>query len=71
MNLPQENFERACESADQTLDALKGTGRRQYPVLERESKQRLQGWLWDLDAIGAAIRLELMNREDKNPMDLG
>jgi len=73
MNLPQENLERAIDSASATLYTLGMTvaGKPKYPVLEQESKQRLQGWLWDLDAIGAALRLELMNREDQNPMDLG
>lgn len=68
MNLPQENFDRAIHSASETLVTL-GSGR--PPALEQESPQQLRAWLWDLDAIGAAIRLELMNRETSQPIDLG
>ena len=66
MSLTQENFDRAMNSGEASLQAL-----RLRPTLSRESKQRLQTWLWDLEAIGAAIRHELMNREDDRPIDLG
>lgn len=68
MNLPQENFERALESAMDTIATLDADT---APTLSDQPTQRLQGWSWDLEAIGAAIRLELMNREDVNPIDLG
>ena len=66
MNLPQENFERAIENGRTTLADLPT-----MPTLERENTQRLQGWMWDLEAITAALRLELMNRETNEPVDLG
>lgn len=68
MSHPQENYERAVRSASDTLSTLSST-----PVLDitREHRRRLQAILWDLEAIGASIRLELMNREDVNPIDLG
>lgn len=66
MNLPQENFERAIEHGKATLADLPNN-----PILEQEQTSRLQGWMWDLEAIGAAIRLELMNRETNEPVDLG
>jgi len=69
VSLPQENFERAVSSAEDTLGTL-ASRLTSTPQLGRESKQRLQTWMWDLEAIAAAIRLELMNRDDR-PIDLG
>jgi hypothetical protein len=66
MNLPQENFDRAVRSGEDTLRTLIG----QRIVLEQESTQSLRTLMWDLEAIGAAVRLELMNR-DPRPVDFG
>lgn len=68
MSLAQENFERATQSAQVTLRTI---NKANQPVLAKESIPRLRTWLWDLEAIGAALRLELMNREEKGPVDLG
>lgn len=68
MNLPQENFERALVSARDTIKELQSIP---APNLGHESNQRLRAWMWDLEAIGSAIRLELMNRETLQPVDFG
>lgn len=65
MNLPQENFDAAQTSARGTIREL------QTPVtLRRKTNRELSSMLWDLEAMGAALRLELMNRSDQ-PVDLG
>lgn len=66
MPLPQENFETAVRSADDTFDILL-----KVPDLGRQPTPALRKWLWDLEAISAALRLELMNRETQHPIDLG
>lgn len=75
MSLPQENFERAVESGRDSLFVIGATftGTPDAPPmqLERQGTERLRQWLWDLEAIGAAIRLELMNRETEQPIDFG
>lgn len=70
MNLPQENFDRAVDSARLTLDALVDHDRGYRITLEDEATVKLRTLMWDLEAVQAAIRLELMNR-DSRPMDLG
>jgi hypothetical protein len=66
--LAQDNFERAVVSAQQTLRRL---DRGAMIDITKESVPRLRTIAWDLEAIGAAIRLELMNRETDSPVDLG
>lgn len=68
MNLPQENFERALNAGRATLQILE---EQPYPQLSNEATQRLEGWAWDLEAIVAALRNELVNRDDTNPVDFG
>jgi hypothetical protein len=68
MNLAQENFERAVVSGQATLRRL---DRGSMIELGKESVPRLRTILWDLEAIGAAVRLELMEREQHDPVDLG
>jgi len=66
MSLPQENFEAAVASARDTLRTLAT----QNPRLANESEEQLQAWLWDLEAIAAALRLELIRHDDR-PIDFG
>lgn len=68
MNLAQENFERAVVSGQATLRTL---DRGKMLDLGQESIPRLRTIMWDLEAIQTAIRLELMNRETQEPVDLG
>lgn len=68
MNLAQENFERAVISGQNTLHRL---DRGRMIDLNGETTARLRVIAWDLEAIGAAIRLELMGRETQEPVDLG
>ena len=67
MDIAQGNFDRAVTSAQDSLNMLQGGG----VELARQSTRRLQSLVWDLEAIGAAVRLELMNRETQYPVDLG
>lgn len=68
MNLAQDNFERAIASGQATLKQL---DRGKMVELARESTARLRVIAWDLEAIQSAVRLELMNRESREPVDLG
>lgn len=57
MNLPQQNFDAAQRSAHQLIKELQG------PVtLRRKSNRELEEMLHDLEALSAALRLELMKR---------
>lgn len=67
MNLAQENFEAAVRSAKDTLITLVSSP---TPRLGDESEERLQAWLWDLEAVAGALRLELIRHSDQ-PIDLG
>lgn len=66
MGLAQGNFERAVDSAAGTLSWLETR-----QDLSSAHSRVLQNVAWDLEAIGAAIRLELMNRETDKPIDFG
>jgi hypothetical protein len=61
MSLAQENFERARESGRETLRGLLDPT--QKPLRAR-SRRELLNILHDLEQIGAAVRLDLMNREE-------
>lgn len=65
MSLPQENFDAAVAKATSTLGMLD-----MHPQLAGQSPATLQSWLWDLEAIAAALRHELANRSD-SPVDFG
>ncbi len=60
MGLAQGNFDRARISAIHTLTKLKNSS----PELGRTHSRELRAMLHDLDQIAAAIRLELMNRDE-------
>lgn len=69
MNLAQENFDSAVKSAKRTLGDL--LMHKSKPIeLGSCSKHYLQSLAWDLEAIQAAIRIELNNRSER-PVDLG
>jgi len=75
MNLAQENFEAAVKSARHTLRELSATAERpnlfrEIFTLKKVNTRRLQTLAWDLEAIQAAIRMELNDRNE-SPMDLG
>lgn len=70
MNLPQENFERAIGSGYHTLANLTEAAKGEAPKLREVNTRKLQDMCWDLEAIQAALRLELLNRANE-PMDLG
>ncbi len=58
MGLAQGNFERATASADHTLRRLQGD----RVELSRLPNREILSMLHDLEQIGAALRIELMNR---------
>lgn len=68
--LPQENFERALGAGHRSLALLVAGPPAPTPVLATVSTEQLRHMAWDLEAIGAAVRLELINRETREPVDV-
>lgn len=73
MSLAQENFDRAISSGYNTLrnlsDAAKIGG---TPIdLSKASTRKLEQIAWELEAIQAALRLEINRRMAGEAMDLG
>lgn len=58
MSLPQRNFDRAVASGMPSLRTLA----QQSVDLRATSTQQLRTLAWDLEAIEAALRMELNNR---------
>lgn len=72
MTMSQENFERAVKSGQMTLGQLADAARTRYPPdLSNLHTRKLRSWAWDLEAIQAALRQELNDRDKQNPVDLG
>lgn len=72
MSMAQGNFERALKSGQMSLNTLADAARTQYPPnLGTMHARKLRALAWDLEAIQAAIRLELNDRETQKPVDFG
>lgn len=72
MSLAQENFDRACRSGRDTLRELAGVGDLGADrPLRAMHTDKLRGMAWDLEAVTAAIHMELNNRlAGPDPMDV-
>lgn len=72
MSLAQENFERALGSGYSSLSMLTEAARAdEAPRIKAVSHDKLRSIVWDLEAIVAVLRVELNERDDMEPVDLG
>lgn len=69
MSLAQENFDRARNSGQASIEKLATRG----PIdIRRMDTRSLRTLAWDLEAIEAALRIELNNRlAGPDSMDMG